>query len=150
MKNSTLFAFSLLLLLTACNPKAVDVAITENFPDGAVKSIRKYRIIGPDSLLLRETHYYRNGQKYMEGRYENGLRDSTWTAWLDDGRLWSKGDYQNGKEEGAKIVFHDNGVLFYEGWYTAGKRTGEWRFYDNSGQLIQTIDYGTEGKTENP
>jgi len=135
-----------MLLIAACHPKAADVAVTEKYPDGGIKTIKKYRINGNDSLLLRETHFYQNGGKYMEGRYENGLRDSTWTAWLDDGRIWSRGDYLNGLEEGAKIVYHDNGVLFYEGWYKAGKRVDEWRFFDRTGQLIQTIDYGPEGE----
>ncbi|MGC8864856.1 MAG: toxin-antitoxin system YwqK family antitoxin [Bacteroidales bacterium] len=127
-------------LLSACGPKTVEV-VTDRFPDGKPKNVKLYKVDGKDSTLLRETTYYQNGQKYMEGWYRNGQRDSVWTAWLNDGRIWSKGSYREGKEDGLKEVYHQNGQLFYRGYYNNGQRTGEWKFYNDRGDLLQVINY---------
>lgn len=138
----------IVLLLSACGPKTVEV-VTDRFPDGKTKIVKLYRVEGKDSTLLKETTFYQSGQKYMEGWYRNGQRDSTWTAWLRDGRIWSKGFYRNGQEDGPKEVYHENGQLFYKGQYRMGKRSGEWKFYSSEGELLQTIDYGEPDTLKN-
>jgi len=131
----------IVLLLAACGPKTVEV-VADRFPDGKAKIVRLYRVEGRDSTLLKETTYYQSGQKYMEGWYRNGQRDSTWTAWLRDGHVWSRGFYRQGVEDGPKEVYHENGQLFYQGHYSKGQRAGVWKFYNAEGELLQTIDYG--------
>ncbi len=130
----------LLVFVMACGPKAVEVVI-ERFPDGKPKIVKVYLVNAQDSTLLKETTYYQSGQKYMEGWYRNGQRDSVWTAWLRDGHIWSRGFYRQGIENGPKEVYHENGKLFYQGQYRLGQRTGVWKFYNPNGELIQTIDY---------
>lgn len=130
----------IILLLSACGPKTVEV-VTDRFPDGKPKIVKLYKVDGKDSTLLRETTYYQNGQKYMEGWYRNGQRDSVWIAWLRDGRIWSRGFYREGLEDGPKEVYHQNGQLFYKGFYKNGQRAGEWKFYNENGELLQVINY---------
>lgn len=142
------WAWALGLLITACGPRTVEV-VTDRFPDGNAKTVKIYSVRGKDSTLLKETTFYQNGQKYMEGYYRNGQRDSTWTAWLRDGRIWSRGFYRQGLENGPKEVYHENGQLFYQGQYKNGQRVGVWKFFNTEGELLQTIDYGGADLYEN-
>jgi len=140
IKKLYFFSILMAILLNSCGPKHVKI-VEEKFEDGSPKIVRQYEIKGKDSILLRESVFYQNGQKYMEGKYYNNQRDSIWTAWLPDGKIWSQGGYKQGLEDGPKKVFYSNGSLFYEGQHKMGKRIGVWKFYDSTGNLIQTIDY---------
>jgi antitoxin component YwqK of YwqJK toxin-antitoxin module len=128
------------LFLISCGNKVVDV-VAEKFPDGAKKTVKRYKIDGKDSVLLKETVYYQTQQKYMEGNFLNGKRDSVWTAWLSNGQVWSKGSYKNGLEDGPKEVYHETGFKYYEGQFKEGKRGGKWLFYTAQGKLVKHIDY---------
>jgi len=145
MKKQMWIAGIMMLWIAACQsgPRNVEV-VAEKFLDGKPKVVRLYQINGIDSLLLRETIYYQTGQKYMEGKFVNGKRDSIWTAWLRDGRIWSRGGYKNGLEDGPKVVYHENGQLFYEGQFRLGRKVGTWKFYSPDGELLQTIQYEPE------
>ena len=43
------------------------------------------------------TYRYANGQKVMEGTYENGERNGPWTTWKENGQKWHEGTYKNGE-----------------------------------------------------
>lgn len=139
MKKYLMFLLASLFLIS-CGEKVVDIVV-EKFPDGAKKTVKRYKIDGKDSVLLKETVYYITQQKYMEGKFLNGKRDSVWTAWLSNGQVWSKGGYKNGLEDGQKEVYHENGFKYYEGQFKEGKRIGKWMFYDKQGKLVKQIDY---------
>jgi antitoxin component YwqK of YwqJK toxin-antitoxin module len=137
----------LALLLAGCGSTVVDVVV-EKFPDGKQKIVRKYSIDGKDSVLLKETVFYITQQKYMEGKFVNGKRDSVWTAWLENGQIWTQGSYKNGLEDGIKIVYHENGMKFYEGRFKMGKRVGVWTFYGNDGVIAKRVDYDAKPPKE--
>lgn len=64
-----------------------------------------------------ETIYYQNGKKQYE-------------------RLW-----KNGKLDGEAKHFYRDGSLHYTEYHDQGIKTGEWRFYDETGDLVQIIAY---------
>jgi len=74
MKKQIYFFWMLLaVLFTSCGRKTVNI-VKEEFEDGSPKVVRQYEIRGKDSILLRETIFYQNGQKYIEGKYTNNQR----------------------------------------------------------------------------
>jgi antitoxin component YwqK of YwqJK toxin-antitoxin module len=135
------------LVLSSCGNRMADVVV-EKFPDGSKKVVKRFDINGKDSVLLKETVYYKTQQKYMEGKYLNGKRDSIWTAWLSNGQVWSKGGYKNGLEEGPKVVYHETGFKYYEGQFKEGKRVGIWLFYNEQGKLVKQLDYDAKPPKE--
>jgi antitoxin component YwqK of YwqJK toxin-antitoxin module len=92
-------------------------------------------------VVLKETQYYQDGAKYIEGDYKNGERHGKWTAWHSNGNVWSIGHYKKGVEVGLKTVYHENGEKYYEGKVDGERRIGKWTFWDNEGKEIKTINY---------
>ncbi|MBN2172629.1 MAG: hypothetical protein JW731_00765 [Bacteroidales bacterium] len=129
----------LLLFLLACVTKPVEF-VEESFDNGKPKTVRYYK---DDSKLemVKEILYYENGNKRMEGSYQNNERTGKWSYWYQDGTIWSEGVYKDGVENGLKTVYHENGQKYYEGLLVDGKRTGLWNFWDKNGILIKEINY---------
>lgn len=88
--------------------------------------------------------FYPNGGLKMEGNIKDGQRHGLWTSYNTKGSVKSRSEYVNGVLQGPSIVYHDNGVVFYSGSYVDGKQAGVWRFLDNTGEEIKTIDFDSE------
>lgn len=41
-------------------------------------------------------------------------------------------------------MYNENGKVFIEGFYKDDRRTGIWKFYDEKGTLVKTVDYTKE------
>ncbi len=60
------------------------------------------------------TEWYKNGQKWTEGNYKNGVKEGLETWWGDLG-YWEKdlvkneGNYKDGKKEGQWIEWSEWG-----------------------------------------
>lgn len=126
--------------LVACTTKIVEEVI-ESYPDGSPKVVRFYKDDGSSRVLFKETLFYSNHQKYMEGEYKNGKRNGKWTSWFENGSKWSEGNYKEGIDNGKHTVYFDNGKKYFEGNYKDGKKTGVWTFWDKDGKLINKEDY---------
>jgi antitoxin component YwqK of YwqJK toxin-antitoxin module len=126
------------IVLVSCSRSAVK---KEKYEDGTIKSEKTYQKISGKEQLVKEVKYHRNGQKYIEGGYQDELRNGYWASWYDDGKIWSEGGFRQGKSHGKRTVYHPNGKKYYEGTFDMGKRTGIWVFYDESGQKIKEINY---------
>jgi len=124
----------------ACTTKIVEEVI-ESYPDGSPKVVRFYKDDGSSRVLFKETLYYSNHQKYMEGEYKNGKRNGKWTSWFENGKKWSEGNYKEGIDNGKHTVYFDNGKKYFEGNYKDGKKTGTWSFWNKDGKLINKEDY---------
>ncbi|MFU8844299.1 MAG: toxin-antitoxin system YwqK family antitoxin [Bacteroidales bacterium] len=135
----------LLILLSvvfifACKPKPPHENVESTYPDGSAQLIKYYKNEAMEELV-KEVHYFENGEKRMEGAYKNGERHGEWTAWYENGNIWSTGHYKLGKENGLKTVWHKNGVKYYEGEVVDDQRTGVWRFWNEQGELLKEVDY---------
>lgn len=137
------FAASLLLLsMLSCRTQNGRVVL-EKFDNGKPKTERWFSIEHDDTLFSHEVQYHPDGQKKLEGALTaDGQRDSTWTAWREDGKLWSQTSYSNGKENGVSVAYYPNGQKYYEGRFVNGQRVGLWLFYDEAGQEVNRQDFG--------
>lgn len=90
-----------------------------------------------------------DGWLQMEGDMKDGLRTGLWTSYTREGRVKSRSEYRNGEPEGIATVFHANGALYYTGSQRKGRQVGEWRYFDEQGQLVRTVQYDTSGAVIN-
>ena len=140
MKSKILFLFLCAFIFSSCTTKIVEENI-ESYPDGSPKITRYYKDDGNTRVLFKETLYYSNHQKYMEGEYSNGKRNGKWTSWYQNGHEMSIHYFVNGIDDGKITVFYENGNKRYEGKYSNGKKMGVWKFWDEQGKLQNKEDY---------
>ena len=67
--------------------------------------------------------YYKNGQLFITGYYENGQREGLWEEYRESGLLMKKVNYKNGQREGRFEQYHNNGQLYIKGTYKKGPDT---------------------------
>ncbi|MEZ5084485.1 MAG: hypothetical protein R2750_13730 [Bacteroidales bacterium] len=139
MKQLIIFLLTLLFMVSCSEPKLFE-SIESTHEDGTPKIVKFYKDESKETLV-KETRYWENGHKSMEGTYKNGNRDGKWTAWYIDGTIWSSGEYTDGIENGLKVVYHNTGQKYYEGEIKDDKRIGTWKFWDKDGAFVKEIDY---------
>ena len=107
------------------------------------------------------TMLHENGQKMMEGYYQDGKRQGLWPIWwYGDGAKHSEGYYQDGKiqrlsafwhddqkmsedhyqddkMQGLSTRWHENGQKAREGHYQDNKKQGLWTWWHDNGQKSQ-------------
>jgi len=130
---------TVLFLFIGCNPKLEEVVI-DTHPDGSPKEVNYLK--GKNKILVKGVYYYDNHTKRMEGEFKNEKRDGKWTAWYPEGVVWSEGWYKDGERDGKGIVYYENGQTYYSGNYVMGKQVGVWKFWNEDGTFLKTIDYG--------
>lgn len=127
-----MFAF----FLFSCSSK--QEIIEAKHSNGKPKVVGIYK----DSIKTSEIHFYENGQKELEGSYNEKLqRNGHWYYWYEDGKVWSECEFKNGMKEGKSTVFYENGQKRYEGNYRSDSTIGHWQFWDEQGKLIKEVDY---------
>lgn len=135
----------LAVFVSACSQKKVVEATYEN---GNPKVVKYYQKKGGELELNKETVYYENQQKKMEGSYKARVRDGMWKAWYEDGTIWSEGEYKDGKRDGLGIAYHENGKKYIEGMYRDDVRVGLWRFFDSTGVMVKEVNFDLVPKTQ--
>lgn len=89
---------------------------------------------------------YPNGQWLSRQEYVDGVGQGTWINYYDNGNLKEVGTYEQNKVEGKIKKYYRNGQLQAEGTYREWRiRVGEWKYYDEKGKLIKTVNHGTKG-----
>ena len=80
-----------------------------------------YHVLKSDKSILHGSYQKLNysNQLIVDGYYNKGAKDSTWTEYIRNGKVLKSGKY------------------------LADKRVGLWEFYNYDGQLEQTYDYST-------
>lgn len=139
MKKTILLGF-VLSLLYACTSN-IERVVVQTYPDGSVELEKYFIIKNNDSILVKETGYYQNGIKRIEGSYKDSERHGKWNYWFEDGNQWSEGYFSRGQRNGKSIVWHENGKKYFEGTYKMDERVGIWRFWDEDGELEKEINY---------
>jgi len=92
-----------------------------------------------DGLLIKR---YPNGVIKERSTYLSGRRQGECQSFYPDGKMQSDDFFAGGLLEGSTTVYYNNGQKEYEGTCTKGKPSGIWKFYDNTGKLVRTKDYG--------
>ena len=102
------------------------------FPDGQKWQEITYK----GGKLGKQTGWYQNGQKELEGTYKDGYPDGKWTYWSPDGKKSTALIYKNGKKwDGIFTKWFENGSKQYKDTYKNGKRF-EFTEWDEEGNVI--------------
>lgn len=129
----------LAILFSYCG-RTYEGKVEQAHHDGTPRVISYYATDEPD-VLVRQKHYYRNGQLRIDGFFKDGEKDGKWTYYYEDGTLWSEGYFKKGKIDGKNKSYHPNGKLAVKGSFDEGDRIGKWYYYKDDGSLEKEVDY---------
>lgn len=116
-------------LIFSCTEK-LEEDIVGRYPNGIPMKINYYKWQGDDKIILKETRFYQNGEKEIEGEYQDSKKHGKWTYWYDNGKKWSEGHFKDGLSDGHFTIWYKSGKKNYEAEYKEGKPHGKWIFYD--------------------
>lgn len=140
MKSLFLPVFILIVFATASCRNGVEEEITKS-PDGKIEKVMQFKQNGDKKDIIKETRFYPNGNKQIEGGYRNNQREGKWTYWFENGNIQSEGYFENGVRVGEAKVWYENGKPIYTGYYTNGKPDKTWIIYNKSGEKESEIIY---------
>lgn len=108
------------------------------------QNIEQYQALTTLDRNGQYTEWYKGrDQIKMKGRKDDqGRRQGIWKLFTKDGVEMSVTVYTDGKKDGHIILRYPTGIIRYTGQYDMDERIGEWKFYDESGQLIKTENFG--------
>lgn len=121
---------------------------TTYFENKKIYYRREVKLYSDDSLVNHGlyTSYYRNGQKFEEGKYVDGVKQGPWHEYYDNGQEARVENYVDGKLDGTWTKFNEKGVREGEVSFKAGKRNGHWITYQPDGKEIKTQEEYQDGK----
>jgi len=113
-----------------------EVNAQEKYDDGKIRVERAVRKMSDDSIMNhgKFTEYYRNGKKFAEGSFKEGVHDGQWSYWHDNGQLSKTVNFVKGQPDGSWETFRADGTLQSKKGYKAGKRDGQWVMYFEDGK----------------
>lgn len=86
--------------------------------------------------------FYYSGVLEIEGTYENGKRNGTFTEYSKDGSIDAVYQMKDDSLHGSFKTYHVNGNINQIGKYRNGKRHGTFNYYDDeTGGLIYSLIY---------
>jgi antitoxin component YwqK of YwqJK toxin-antitoxin module len=142
-----------LALLTACNHKTQEQGIgyteyinaleleknvIQSYENGKDMAVVFFVKDDPEANIVKEIHYYENGNIQVEGTLKNKQRHGVWIFYHDNGNIWSKGEFDNGKSIGCFEIYKPNGELKIKSYYEDNKKVREEYYKDN--KLEKTVD----------
>lgn len=96
--------------------------------------------------LYRE--YYRNGQVFVEGRYDEDQRTGDWKFFHPNGNEAKTVTYEEGVPHGTIELRREDGTLQAKRQYDRGKRTGTWSTYAADGEQVLAEQLYVDGKLD--
>jgi len=141
MRKSIILSATLIWLLFSCTNNELKEEIVDKYPNGAPKKIEYFLTDGDKKELVKETRFFENGEKYMEGEFKNGKKNGKWTAWFENGKKQSEGIFKEGFSNGPINVWNENGTKLYEGYYKSSKPDSIWTFYKPGGEISKKVTF---------
>jgi hypothetical protein len=105
-----------------------------------------------------EEHWSVDGKLYYKCRKNNqGMLHGKYEQWHKNGNRWVDGEYENGKPCGKWIYWSENGQIYINGQWKNGKQCGKWTWFDIDGrkcyeqwfndveELVREIEYCPNG-----
>jgi antitoxin component YwqK of YwqJK toxin-antitoxin module len=110
--------------------------VKEEYEPGKVRVERIVRKMSDDTIVNhgKFTEYYRNGNKFTEGNYDNGVHEGAWSYWHENGQLSKTVNFKKGQPDGSWDVFRADGTLLAKRGYKNGQRDGAWVAYNEDGK----------------
>ncbi len=129
------------------------------YPNGQLRCVRQYE---DGKRVGVETVYYPDGKRYSQGDFRSGnyktyhrngriqiAKDSLesdgthhYYRWNSAGILIESVPLFDGEMQGLHQYWSVKGALMAKGQEKAGIRTGLWEYYDESGGVVESHDYG--------
>lgn len=135
------FALLISISLVSCNRTTIYEDVLTKHENGNKKEVRYYQVNKDGSkTCIRETWYYMEGMKHLDGPIVNGKRNGKFETYYKSGKIMSRGEFVDGIREGKAVVYYENGNIHYEGNYENGKEVGIWKFYREDGKLLEEIN----------
>ncbi len=91
------------------------------------------------------THWYSNGQKWVEAYWKDGKKDGDWLVWYRTGQKRYEENWKNDESDGKWIWWHQNGQIELEGNYKNGKPIDKWTWWDANGSIEKIETFNSEG-----
>ena len=132
---------SIFLSVFSCSRNLLIEDIIEQYDDGGSKVVHYYQEKNNgEKVWIRETWFYQEGMKHLDGPIVNGKRNGEFKAYYKSGNVLSEGNFVDGKREGKATVYYENGNVNYEGFYKNGRECGIWKFYDEEGNMYNEVN----------
>lgn len=98
-----------------------------------------------EGTLKTQTEWFENGNKRVEVRMKNDIKDGDYKEWFEDGVLSIETQFKEGKEDGLHRDYYQDGSLRMEIEMTAGKKNGLCTLWNQEG-LKQWIKVYQDGQ----
>ena len=98
----------------------------DTYDNGNIKHIFYHQKVANKIKKIKYEEFFKNGNKRLEGAFENNKKSGVWKEWNKEGVKISEGNYHNGFRDGFWIGWHENGVKQGEVTWQNGKEDGLW------------------------
>ncbi len=120
------------------NAQELTESVVNSYPSGQKKAV-VYSIKGESKdVIVKEIHFFENGQIQVEGTLKNKKRQGIWTFYYDNGKVWSTGEFDDGNSVGVFKIYDKKGQLKIKSYYKNNKKVKE--DYFSKGVLIKSKD----------
>ena len=87
--------------------------------------------------------WYPNGQKKLEGNYEDDAPSGSFTQWHDNGQRSMSAKYVDGIKQGLWTWWHPSGLKSIQGKYVNDQPVEKWLWWEESGKVAYRTDMST-------
>jgi len=114
-----------------------DGLFKEYLADGKLITSGEYSDDQKEGMWFYEISNYKE-----EGNYRMGEPDSIWKAYyVNTNQLLFTGNFITGDPVGKHVMYYENGKTMCVGNYEGGMKQGNWKYFEETGELIISIDY---------
>jgi len=134
-------------------PTAVREAdLTDKYEDGAIRIERHVKQLSDNQIVNhgKFTEYYRDGKKFAEGNFDNGVFEGPWSYWHTNGQLAKTVTFSKGAPNGSWESFRADGSLLAKKAYKMNKREGNWVLYYEDGKTPKIEQIYADGMLSGP
>lgn len=89
----------------------------------------EFTTVGREKFTGLLTYYYNNGTVAKKERYKKGVLNGLYKEYYPSGELKIDGTYDKGYEEGVWKFYHKTGKIKTKGHYKNGEKVGIWKTY---------------------
>ena len=107
-------------------------------PDGKVTALEMVRNGKKNGMAM---NWHQNGQRAMEGEYNDNNYHNVWLAWHQNGEVAGERNYVDGVLDGGFSQSWPNGQTMMEGNYVGGNQDGDWETWHENGERQSAIRY---------
>ena len=118
--------------------------------DGSLAFTTDYWVTGGEQVGRLETVY--GPEESITAQTLMTMAAEGWAGrvvmWHGNGQRAAFTEYRGQSRHGLDVSWYPSGHKQFEGRYLEDKREGAWQFWDDSGRLLQTVDYDAGQEVE--